>query len=135
VVPAKGQLGGDETAPASIPPVQPPQQTANALAQLWPLWILLGAVLGGGLRLLPISPSLLPVFVGVGAALLVLVLFVIAAQNRPGSRGWAIKRGWLRSGQTKKTTPRKETREDFLSARLASLASISKHPRRDADAN
>jgi cellulose biosynthesis protein BcsQ len=134
-VSAKGQLGDEEAAPASIAPAQTPQQTANALAQLWPLWILLGAVLGGGLRLLPLSPSLLPVFVGVGAALLVLVFFVITTQKRRGSSASSNKRGWLRSGQAKKPTSRKESRQEFLSARLTTLASISKPRRPDADAN
>ncbi len=135
VVAAKGDAGSEESAPASIPPAPHPQATANALAQLWPLWILLGAVLGGGLRLVPLSASLLPILVGVGAGLLVVVLFMITAQKRTSSPGPAAKRSWLRSGLTKKTLSRKESHKDLLSARLASLASVSRHARRDTDAN
>lgn len=103
---------------------------AQALAQLWPLWILLGAVLGGGLRLLPLSPSLLPFLIGVGVALLVAAtLYVLAVQRRKGAATASKKRGWLRRRETKKISPRAETRQDFLSARLASLANNSRQPR------
>ncbi len=111
------------------------EQTANALAQLWPLWILLGAVLGGGLRLMPLPPSLLPYLVGLGAALIVVVVCALVIQMRRESSTPAKKRGWLRRLEAKKTPPRTEARQDFLSARLAALASIPKRTRRDTDAN
>jgi cellulose biosynthesis protein BcsQ len=135
VVPANGQLGSEETPPPTVASPPPTQPTAHALAQLWPLWILLGAVLGGGLRLLPHPPSLLPVFVGLGVALLVIVFFLISAQKRAGSPPSANNRARLRSGLTKEAAPQKQSHKDFLSARLASLVSNSKLSRRDTDAN
>lgn len=114
----------------------PQNNTSHALAQLWPLWILLGAVLGGGLRLLPLSPSLLPVFIGLGAALLVaVVLSIRASQKQPAASTRTKKSGWLRSRQTKKSTPLKETRQDALSARLTSLVNDTKRVRRSTDDN
>lgn len=121
-------------ASAPIPSMATRDQTAHALAQLWPLWILFGAVLGGGLRLLPLSPALLPFLIGLGAALIVVVLFAFVIQLRRESSAPANKRGWLRRREVKKA-PRTEARQEYLSARLASLASIPKRTRRDADAN
>lgn len=136
-VPTKGQPAGEENASSALASAPSPQNTSHALAQLWPLWILLGAVLGGGLRLLPLSPSLLPVLVGLGAALLVVVvLFTMAGRKRVGISATGKKTGWLRNRHTKKpATPPEEAHQDFLSARLASLASNSKNGRRPADTN
>lgn len=136
VVPAKVPITEDIPSP---PPAAsaPPQPTANALAQLWPLWILLGAVLGGGLRLVPLTPSLLPVLVGLGVALLVIVvLFALPAQKRASAQA-ARRRGQnhTRGREPKKATPRAEPRKDPVAARLAALAGMSKRTRRDVDAN
>lgn len=125
VVPAQVP-NDDEIDPRPAVPAAPPQPTANALAQLWPLWILLGAVLGGGLRLVPLTPSLLPILVGLGVALLVVVLlFSLAAQERRDSPNPA--------SQPNQAAPRPS--KDSLSVRLASLASLSKRGGRDPDAN
>lgn len=135
--PPKGQQAGEETGKSVFVPTTSPHNTSHALSQLWPLWILLGAVLGGGLRLAPPSPSLLPIFVGLGAALLVVVvLFAMASQKRSAfSSALGKSRGWLRKRMTKKPTPRQEERQEYLSARLASIANSTKNARRAADSN
>lgn len=118
------------------PSLAPPPHAAHALAQLWPLWILLGAVLGGGMRLLPLSPSLLPVLIGLGAALLVVVVLSVMAKQKctaPSVR--TRKSGLLRSRQIKKPKPITEPRQDALSARLTSLINDTKRARRSPDAN
>lgn len=122
--------------PTSMPVRSVGARDAQTLNQLWPLWILLGAVLGGGLRLAPLSPSLLPFFIGMGTALIVVVvLFILAPPKRLESWATAKKRGWMRRREAKKTPNRTEARQDHLSARLASLANIPKRTRRDADSN
>jgi hypothetical protein len=109
---------------------------AQGLVHLWPLWILLGAVIGGGLRLLPHSPSLVPLLNGLAAALLVIVvLATLARQKRAASSGSSAKGGWLRSLRTTKSSQRLETQENFLSLRLSSLASNSKRNNSAADTN
>lgn len=130
----RGSASAAETAFISTRSVR--ARDAQALAQLWPLWILLGAVLGGGLRLAPLPPSLFPFLIGLGAALLVVVvLFTVAPQNRTKSSGAEKRRNWLRRRESKKNPPRSETRQEHISARLASLASFPKHKRSDADSN
>jgi hypothetical protein len=134
--PAKSQQADEEIAASAFVPCPSPHHTSQALAQLWPLWILLGAVLGGGLRLVPPSPSLLPIFLGLGAALLVVVLFLMARQKRLAfSSALGKSRVWLRKKITKKPAPRQDERQEYLSARLASLANSSKSARRAADSN
>jgi chromosome partitioning protein len=134
VVPAQVPIS-DEISPPTPAPA-PPQPAAHALAQLWPLWILLGAVLGGGLRFVPLTASLLPILVGLGVALIVVVvLFALAAQDRAASSAPAREHGRARTREPKKAVSRPESRKDLLSARLASLASLSKRGRRDPDAN
>jgi chromosome partitioning protein len=131
--------------PAHVPPAVEPSHSApiaattpaaHALAQLWPLWILLGAVLGGGLRFVPLTASLLPILVGLGAALLVVVVLVALAAQERGALASANKgQGRTRSREVKKNAARSEPRKDVVSARLASLASTSKRARRDPNAN
>jgi chromosome partitioning protein len=129
VVPAQAPLAVEPSHAAATPP---PQSAANALAQLWPLWILLGAVLGGGLRFVPLTASLLPILVGLGVALLVVgVLGALAVQERNAALSAKDGEGSAHSREVKKTVPRK----DSIGARLASLASTSKRGRRDPDAN
>lgn len=125
----------EEPIPVAPPAVPPTLNTnnANALAQLWPLWILLGAVLGGGLRFVPLTASLLPILVGLGVALLVVVgLYALAAQERNASATSADK---TKSRKAKKATVKTEPRKDPVSARLAALAGNSKRERRNLDAN
>lgn len=115
--------------PIAVPAAQP---SANALAQLWPLWILLGAVLGGGLRFVPLSASLLPILVGLGVALLVVVgLFAVAAQERSVSSPTS-EPTRQRPREAKKKT---DLRKDPVSARLAALSIPPTRSRRDLDAN
>ncbi|HTU17747.1 MAG TPA: ParA family protein [Gemmataceae bacterium] len=135
VVPAKVSIPEEMTPPAAAAPA-PPQPTANALAQLWPLWILLGAVLGGGLRLVPLTASLLPILVGLGVALIVVVvLFSLAAQDRAAAPAKGQGQSQTRAREPKKHAPRSESRKDPVAARLATLAGMSKRTRRDPDAN
>ena len=136
VVPAKVAIAGETPPPAPVAAAPPSQPTANALAQLWPLWILLGAVLGGGLRFVPLTASWLPILVGMGVALIVVVvLFSLAAQDRAASPARAYGRGSTRTREPKKIAPRPEPRKDPVAARLATLAGMSKRKRRDPDAN
>jgi chromosome partitioning protein len=123
--------------PAQVPPVADPPAAAaavpppaaNALAQLWPLWILLGAVLGGGLRFVPLTAALLPILVGLGVALLVVVgLFALAAQERNAS-STAPEQPHLHKAKNAK--PRK----DSVSTRLAALARSPKRRQGDPDVN
>lgn len=135
VVPAKLPTA-DDIAPPPAPAPAPPQPAANALAQLWPLWILLGAVLGGGLRFVPLTASLLPILVGLGVALIVVVvLFALAAQERAAAASPAPAKERTRSREPKKATPRPESRKDPVAARLAVLARPPKRAPRDPDAN
>ncbi len=122
--------------PAPVPSTEPVQPHANALAQLWPLWILLGAVLGGGIRFLPPTASMLPILVGVGVTLLVVVgLIAVASQDRraPGTEEGERKKP--RSREIKKVKPKGSPRADAASARLAALADSSKLRRRDSGIN
>lgn len=129
VVPAKAESAEN---PLPIAPVQP---SANTLAQLWPLWILLGAVLGGGLRFIPLDASMLPILVGLGVALIVVVgMFTLAGQERSASSAPTGEPNRLRSRELKKT-PKPQTSKDPVPARLAALANISKRRQRDPDAN
>ncbi|MGH7170629.1 MAG: AAA family ATPase [Gemmataceae bacterium] len=136
VVPAKVAIAEEMTPAAPVAAAPPSQPTANALAQLWPLWILLGAVLGGGLRFVPLTASLLPILVGLGVALIVVVvLFALAAQDRAASLARAYRHGSTRTREPKKAASRSEPRKDPVAARLAILAGMSKRRRRDPDAN
>ena len=129
VVPAKASSTENLVA---VTPVQP---SANALAQLWPLWILLGAVLGGGLRFIPLHASMLPILVGLGVSLIVVVgTFTLAAQERSASSAPTGKPNQLRSREVKKT-PKPQPSKDSVSARLAALANTSKRRQPDPDAN
>jgi chromosome partitioning protein len=135
VVPAKVPTSHDITPPAAPAPVSP-QPVAHALSQLWPLWILLGAVLGGGLRFVPLTASLLPILVGLGVALIVVVgLFALAAQERAAVSSTAPAKERIRSREPKKVAPRPEPRKDPVAARLAVLARPPKRVQRDPDAN
>jgi cellulose biosynthesis protein BcsQ len=128
VVPAKADS-------AENPVVAPVQPSANALAQLWPLWILLGAVLGGGLRFIPLHDSMLPILVGLGVALIVVVgMFALAAQGRSALSAPTGKSNRQRSREVKKT-PKPNPSKGSVSARLAALANTSKRRQRDPDAN
>jgi hypothetical protein len=85
------------------------------------LWILLGAVLGGGLRFVPPSPSLLPIFVGLGVALVVVVAlrtWIATQENAPPSSP-EDTRNRRRLRERKKTSSRTEKKD--VSARLSSL--------------
>jgi hypothetical protein len=100
------------------------------------VWILLGAVLGGGLRFLPPSPSLLPIFVGLGVAVVVVValrtLTVAQEQDTPSSSGDTRNRP--RSRDRKKTSARADKKEG--SGRLSSLTpAVPKGTRRDPHPN
>jgi chromosome partitioning protein len=133
VVPAQVLPTVESSPPA---PAASPQTTAHALAQLWPLWILLGAVLGGGLRFVPLTTSLLPILVGLGVALIVVVvLLALAAQERNAAASITKGNGQPPSRAVKKATVPGEPRKDSLSARLAALAVTPRRVRRDPDAN
>ncbi|HWG42311.1 MAG TPA: ParA family protein [Gemmataceae bacterium] len=125
---------------SAVPPANPvpaaPPATANALAQLWPLWILLGAVLGGGLRFLPLSPSLLPILVGLGVAIIVVVVLRSMATMPDNSASSPENpRGRTRSREQKKSSSRSDAKKDAV-ARLASLTKgTPKSNRRDPHAN
>ncbi len=112
----------DQVDPAPIPASPAEPAAANGLAQLWPLWILLGAVLGGGLRFLPPSSSLLPILVGLGVgAIVVAVLYSLAtAQNSVTSPSSDKVNGRLRPRDANKNSGRSEAKKD-PGARLASL--------------
>jgi chromosome partitioning protein len=114
--------------PAPVAPVsQPAAQatTMNALGQLWPLWILLGAVLGASLRFVPPSPSHLPIFVGLGVALAVVVALRTwaSAQENASPSSPDDARNRRRSRERKKTSSRTEKKE--VGARLSSLTPAS----------
>jgi len=107
--------------PARPAPAAPQTSTANALGQLWPLWILLGAVLGGSLRFVPPSPSHLPIFVGLGVALAVVVALRTwaAAQENTSPSSTEDTRNRRRSRERKKTSSRTEKKDG--NTRLSSL--------------
>jgi hypothetical protein len=113
-----------------------PNGTANALAQLWPLWILLGAVLGGGLRFLPPAPSLLPVMVGLGVAVIIVVaLGAHLAREKDSPVVAQNDRGSPRSRERKKSSGRLPIKKD-IGARLSPLTkSKLKAIRNDPNAN
>ena len=122
------------TTPKAAPTVQ--ANSSNALAQLWPLWILLGAIMGGGLRMVPATPSMLPILVGLGVALLVVVSLSAMAMNQErGASASSNKRGRTRTREAKKTNGRVEARKDPIMARLASLAAAPKKSSHDLDVN
>jgi chromosome partitioning protein len=126
VVPAKVSIPEEMPTPAAAP--APPQPVANALAQLWPLWILLGAVLGGGLRFVPLTASMLPILVGLGAALIVAVaLFTLATQERGGASATV--------SEAEKAAPRPKSQKDPAVGRLSALVGMPRRVRRDPDAN
>jgi cellulose biosynthesis protein BcsQ len=136
VVPAQERSESEEYDPSSVVPAPCPQNTTHALAQLWPLWILLGAVLGGGIRLLPPSPTLLQILLSMGVALLVVVvLFILRAQRRAASSAAGKTHSWLPKRRAKESESRSNARQDVLSARLAALASNSQRARRAAENN
>lgn len=114
-----------------------PVPQANGLAQLWPLWILLGAVLGGGLRILSLPPALLPILVGLGVALIVLViLWTLAARgnavrSNPDEGVGDESRNQEARASSRRTDPRRDSR-----ARLAPLPKgVSRASRHDPHAN
>jgi chromosome partitioning protein len=124
--------------PALPSPAAPAAQaaTANALGQLWPLWILLGAVLGGGLRFLPALHSLLPIFVGLGVAVVVVVALrtLTAAQEHAAPSSAESARGRPRFRERKNSTTRAEKKD--VSAHLPSLTPAApKGTRRDPQPN
>jgi cellulose biosynthesis protein BcsQ len=118
--------------PAPTAPVAPQVATANALGQLWPLWILLGAVLGGGLRFLPPSPSLFPILVGLGVAVVVVVALrtLTVAQNPAAPPASEDAPDRLRLRERKRNSGRVDKKD--VSARLASRVPGA---RRDPHAN
>jgi chromosome partitioning protein len=114
-----------------------PGTQANGLAQLWPLWILLGAVLGGGLRILSLPPTLLPVLVGLGVALIVVVILrTLAARDdavRRNSDEGVGDGSWNQEvrAPSRRTDPRRDS-----GARLVPLGKgVSRGSRRDPHSN
>ncbi|MGH7173750.1 MAG: hypothetical protein ACRELG_25995, partial [Gemmataceae bacterium] len=130
VVPAQLPSAAESSRAIAMPPL--PQTPAHALAQLWPLWILLGAVLGGGLRFVPLTAALMPILIGLGVALLVIVA-VLAALVAGERLSVAAGSEAAASRQAKKTKP--PPRKVSVNARLTSLTSSPRRPRRGADAN
>jgi chromosome partitioning protein len=120
VVPVAAATPPEPARSATLPPTTQ-AATANALGQLWPLWILLGAVLGGGLRFLPPSPSLLPILVGLGVAVVVVVVLrtLTVAQENSAPTSPADTRNRPRARDRKKNSSRTEKKE--ASGRLSSL--------------
>lgn len=114
-------------APVLMAPAAAPPATAATLSQLWPLWILLGAVLGGGLRFLPQSSSLLPLLVGLGVAAVV-VIFLRSLASAQGNQDDSVptnkRKSRPRVREVKTTASRSEAKQD-PTARLASLAARS----------
>jgi chromosome partitioning protein len=130
----KGHVAGDGASPFISATSPTPHPNTVALAQLWPLWILLGTILGGGLHILP--PSMLPGLIGLGSALLVVVvLYTLRGQKLTAALSRYLKRGWQGKFQTRKSAVPTEATEDALSARLTSLVTNSKRARRASDAN
>jgi chromosome partitioning protein len=136
---SRGKSDADDAIPLEpddavpTPPSVPQVASANPLGQLWPLWILLGAVLGGGLRFLPPSPSLLPILVGLGVALIVVVVlsFTATDSNKAAAPVAVNARGRTQGRESKKMSTRAESKKD-ANARLAALANgAQKTPRRD----
>ncbi|HEY7314975.1 MAG TPA: ParA family protein [Gemmataceae bacterium] len=108
---------------------------AAALSQLWPLWILLGAVLGGGLRLVPLPPSVLPILVGFSVAVIAVVVLRTLAAAQSGTENSTAsnkRKGRARLRAAKTAASRSEAKPD-PAARLASLA--AKSARREPRAN
>ncbi len=123
--------------PPAPSPTTPPPVTSNILGQLWPLWILVGAVLGGGLRFLPLSPSMLPLLVGLGVALIVVIALGAMAvlQDRRAAAPPPNPQGRSRLLDPKKAVARSEAKKD-PAVRLASLTNgTAKRVRRDPNAN
>jgi hypothetical protein len=125
------------SAEASAPVIAQTANSANSLAQLWPLWILLGAVLGGGLRLVPLTTSLLPIFVGLGVALLVVVVLSAMAmtQEHASATPKTANRGRQRTREPIRASLRSETRKENMLSRLASLTASSGRSQRDSEGN
>jgi chromosome partitioning protein len=119
--------------PAPTQPAPAPAPAPNALGQLWPLWILLGAVLGGGLRFFALPPTLLPVLVGLGVALIVVVvLLAMAAQDPSGSAGSDGSRSRSRRRESRHASgridPRKEPAARVNSRAKSASASAHREP-------
>jgi chromosome partitioning protein len=106
--------------PASDPAISDPgpapagsTSSANPLGQLWPLWILLGAVLGGGLRFFVLPPSALPILVGLGVALIVVVvLLALAAQDSSRSAPPDGPRNRTRRRESRHSSGRSDARKE-----------------------
>ena len=150
--PASGAVASSSRiTPASTSPVDPverspaaslaarvsPASQPNALAQLWPLWILLGAVLGGGLKILSLPPSLLPILVGLGVALIVVVVLrTMAARDEvvpsnPDGGVWDGSGNQDARASSCRTDPRRDS-----GAQIASRAKgISRASRGDPNPN
>jgi chromosome partitioning protein len=115
----------------AIPPEQPP---ANALAQFWPLWILLGVILGGGIRFVPPSASLLPFVVGAGVTLLVVVLlFSLAARERKTTEVLEGAEKKQRSREVKKL--KSKVSSDAKTSRLSTFSDAMSSRRSDSGIN
>lgn len=113
-----------------------PSAPANGLAQLWPLWILLGAVLGGGLRFLPLSPSMLPVLVGLGVAVLIVVVLGahLTREHNVAAKAESVREP-SRARERKKSSGRLPIKKD-IGVRLSALGSRKlKAIRPDPNAN
>lgn len=131
---------GDLEEPTGTSPAQPqlaPASQANGLAQLWPLWILLGAVLGGGLRILSLPPSLLPVLVGLGVALIVVVILrTLAARDDAVRPNWDDGAGERNRNQEVRASARRSDARRDSGARLVPLAKgVSRTSRPDPRSN
>jgi cellulose biosynthesis protein BcsQ len=112
VPPAAAPLPPPTPAPAPLPSGQG--------VPLWPLWILLGAILGSGVRFVPLSPSLIPLVVGLGVAIGVVFLLRVVG-IKPDGPAAPISQAAPASSEIKPAPPRSEPRKD-LSARLAALS-------------
>ena len=119
--------------PVPVAPAAPP--AAAALSQPWPLWILLGAVLGGGLRLVPLPPSVLPILVGFSVAVIAVIvlrtLALVHSETESSTRSNK-RNGRSRLRGANAAASRSEAKQD-PAARLASLA--AKSARREPRAN
>jgi chromosome partitioning protein len=123
--------------PATSTPAPAQQPAGNALGQLWPLWILLGAILGGSLRFVPIPASQLPLLVGLGVAgaAVVLLRSLPVVREHATSLTSDKTRSRVRAREHKKVVARTEAKKDPV-ARLASLTNgMPKSARRNPNPN
>jgi chromosome partitioning protein len=127
----------EPSTPPASPPLPAQAAAGNALGQLWPLWILLGAVLGGGLRFLPTFSAQLPLLVGLGVAVIAVLLLrgLPVGQDAAASASSDKTRVRARPRDHKKVVARPEAKKDAV-ARLASLTNgMPKSARRDPNPN